>query len=326
MTFAVGLAGASGWQLPAKAQLPECAPPRPGEYLLLVVSDTEEDPEMVRGVLAPQLQAQVCSYLDEVVVRVEGFTSQEEAAGLARSITQEIGLAAFVTRPPSGSQETPPAPSSTPATTPTTPSTTSSGFLELPRVEVIEARPAGGQPSASSTTSTGDEGDEAEFDVAIDRDMESDELPPASLSDSSFEIPSPDDEIDTSDLPVYVPVPQSSGASTFPPTTTVTLPTTPSSSTSPSATTAYNPQTLAPGYAVLVDYFNQTQVAAQVRQLTNQNVGLVSYGQRPFLLAGYTSNEMEANQLLQRLSSNGFWAMVVDSQRVMVIAPQVAAY
>ncbi|MDC0835767.1 hypothetical protein POG22_22630 [Geitlerinema sp. CS-897] len=328
LTVTLGLAGASGWQVPAAAQLPDCEPPAPGEYLLLIVSETEDDPALVRQLLAPQLQARVCSYLEEVVVRVEGFNSQEEASSLARSITQEVGLAAFVTRPPSDAQATPPARSTPPTTattsSQTTPSTPSSGFLELPRVEIIEARPAEGRSSAASTTATEEEVDGADFDVAVDRNMNSRDLPPANLSDSSFEIPSSDEEIDTSELPVYVPVPQSSvSSSSFPPTPTVTLPTT---TPSPSMTTAYNPQTLAPGYAVLVDYFNQTQVAAQVRLLTSQPVGLVSYGQRPFLLAGYTSNEAEANQLLQRLSSNGFWAMVVDSQRVMVIAPQVAAY
>ncbi|MBP0004996.1 MAG: hypothetical protein J7642_15000 [Cyanobacteria bacterium SBC] len=317
LALVLGLASASSWQSPATAQLPECAPPQAGEYLLLVVTESENDPEILQGLLTPQLNARVCTYLDEVVVRVQGFTSQEEAASLARLVTQESGLAAFVTRPPRDASAV--AASSPPAenTEATIPSPSSSalppsGLLDLPTVEVIEARSADG---TERTPSTSEAVDEEEENVEIDPE----DLPPATLPSGSIDFPPPDTDTPTSDsLPVYVPVPESSVS--YPQATAISLPTpTPT-------TTAYNPQSLAPGYAVLVDYFNQTQIAGQLQQLTNQQIGLVSYGQRPFLLVGYTASEMEANRLFQQLSANGFWTMVVDSQRVTVIAPQVVAY
>lgn len=102
----------------------------------------------------------------------------------------------------------------------------------------------------------------------------------------------------------------------------IARPATPQASTSPNAL-AYKPRALGTGYAVLVDYFNQPQVAAQVRQLLGGDVGLVSFGQRPYLLAVYTSNEREANSTLQQLSARGFLTMLVDSSKVTLLKPQV---
>lgn len=85
----------------------------------------------------------------------------------------------------------------------------------------------------------------------------------------------------------------------------------------------YTPQSLGEGYAVLVDYFNQPEVAAQVQQLLGRDVGLASYGQRPYLLAVYTTNEQAANSILRQLSDRGFWSMVVDSRRVTLLRPTV---
>jgi hypothetical protein len=50
---------------------------------------------------------------------------------------------------------------------------------------------------------------------------------------------------------------------------------------------------------------------------------LVSYGQRPYLLARYTTSEREANSTLRQLSDRGFWSMVVDSRRVTLLKPVV---
>lgn len=95
-------------------------------------------------------------------------------------------------------------------------------------------------------------------------------------------------------------------------------------STNPNADNlAYSPRPLGTGYAVLVDYFDQPEIAAQVRQLLNQDVGLVSYGQKPYLLAGYTTDQTTANATLQTLSDRGFWVMLVDSRRVVLLKPIV---
>jgi hypothetical protein len=97
----------------------------------------------------------------------------------------------------------------------------------------------------------------------------------------------------------------------------------PTAATPTTSSSAYNPQPLGEGYAVLVDYFNQPEVASQVRQLIGSDIGLVSYGQRPYLLAVYTRNQREANSTLRELSDRGFWSMVVDSRRVTLLSPVV---
>lgn len=90
-----------------------------------------------------------------------------------------------------------------------------------------------------------------------------------------------------------------------------------------STSLAYNPQPLGKGYAVLVDYFNKPEVAAQVRRIVGKDVGLVSYDQRPYLLAVYTNSQRQASSLLRELSDRGFSSMVVDSRRVTLLRQRV---
>ncbi|NET55670.1 MAG: hypothetical protein F6K47_05720 [Symploca sp. SIO2E6] len=85
----------------------------------------------------------------------------------------------------------------------------------------------------------------------------------------------------------------------------------------------YKPQPLADGYAVLVDYFSQPEIASELRQIIGSEVGLVSYAQRPYLLALYTKSKREANFKLQELSDRGFTSIVVDSRSVILIRPIV---
>jgi hypothetical protein len=91
----------------------------------------------------------------------------------------------------------------------------------------------------------------------------------------------------------------------------------------PNTSVAFNPQALGPGYAVLVDYFNQPELAAQVRQVFGTQVGLASYGQRPFLFVVYTTDQNAATAMVKTLSDRGFWPMLVDSRRVTLISPAV---
>ncbi|MCT7980164.1 hypothetical protein NG792_20785, partial [Laspinema sp. C3] len=82
---------------------------------------------------------------------------------------------------------------------------------------------------------------------------------------------------------------------------------------------AYNPQPLGNGYAVLVDFFSNPQVAAELWQILRTDIGLVSYGQRPYLLATSTREQNRANELLQTLSDRGFFATIVDSGNVILL-------
>lgn len=92
----------------------------------------------------------------------------------------------------------------------------------------------------------------------------------------------------------------------------------------PPGTLAYNPKPLGTGYAVLVDYFNHPEVVTLVRQLLGTDVGLVSYGQRPYLLAVYSGDQKKVNSTLQKLSNRGFFAMLVDSRKVMLLKAVVS--
>jgi hypothetical protein len=78
----------------------------------------------------------------------------------------------------------------------------------------------------------------------------------------------------------------------------------------------YKPQSLGYGYAILVDYFNKTELVSQVQQVVGGDVGFVSYGQRPYLLAVYTTNQAEAYSTLQKLSEKGFYTQLVDARKV----------
>ncbi len=89
----------------------------------------------------------------------------------------------------------------------------------------------------------------------------------------------------------------------------------------PNQTTAvsYKPRRLGRGYAVLVDYYNRPQLVSDVGKAVKGDVGFVAYGRRPYLLANYTSNQREAYRTLQELSKRGFFAIIVDSQKVMLL-------
>ncbi len=102
-------------------------------------------------------------------------------------------------------------------------------------------------------------------------------------------------------------------------------PTAPSSTaTKPNDSARYDPKPLGTGYAVLVDYQNQPEMAVKVRQILGKDVGLVAYGQRPYLLAVYTVDSTAANTALKLLSDRGLLATLVDSRRVILLRRTVS--
>lgn len=219
MAFAAVVAGSAitgititgiGGQRAIAQSAPVCEPPAAGEYLLLIVSESDQTPEQLRRTLPPNASTTVCRYLDNTVTRVGGFTDAEVANSWAQYLSDLGGMQAFVARPSEAD--------ATQAQAPATPS-----------------------PTAASTEAL-----------------------------------------------------------------------------------SYNPQPLAAGYAVLVDYFNRPEVATDVQQTLGGQVGLVSYGQRPYLLALHTSDVAVANSVLQQLSDRNFLALVVDSRRVVLLTPTVA--
>ncbi|MGH7999704.1 MAG: hypothetical protein ACREPR_09815 [Brasilonema sp.] len=86
---------------------------------------------------------------------------------------------------------------------------------------------------------------------------------------------------------------------------------------------SYKPERLGEGLAVLVDYYNRPELANKVRDVVKADVGFVSYGQRPYLLAIYTTNQKEAYSTLKKLSEQGFFPVLVDSRKVMLLRSAV---
>lgn len=85
----------------------------------------------------------------------------------------------------------------------------------------------------------------------------------------------------------------------------------------------YNPQPLGDGFAVIVNHYNRPEVAAQMQQVLNRNIGLVSFEQRPFLLAVHTRDRGSADRIMQILNDRGFAAMLVSGRRLTLLAPVV---
>ncbi|WP_353932599.1 hypothetical protein WJM97_08435 [Okeanomitos corallinicola TIOX110] len=120
---------------------------------------------------------------------------------------------------------------------------------------------------------------------------------------------------------------------TRPASTTVTPAVVPSPNTSPAIVPSaalpnqnisYNPRVLGEGFAVLVDYFNRPELAGNLQKVVGGNVGLVSYGERPYLLAVYTTNQSEAYRTLQKLNESGFFALLADGRKVMLLRSVVS--
>lgn len=91
------------------------------------------------------------------------------------------------------------------------------------------------------------------------------------------------------------------------------------------AVVAYAPKLLGEGYAVLVDYGNNPDIAKQLQQTLNQPIGLAVYERRPFLLATQSPDPQTAAQVLQTLSNGRFGAFIVDSSEVVLLSTAVAA-
>jgi hypothetical protein len=91
------------------------------------------------------------------------------------------------------------------------------------------------------------------------------------------------------------------------------------------AARGYNPQPLGNGYAVLVDYSSRPQVARDVQQLLTRPIGLVSYNQRPYLLAIHTTDAATASAVLQTLVERSYSAVMVDSRGAVLLTGSVAA-
>lgn len=212
----------TSWSLAVRTSLAQetCAAPKPGEYLLLIVSNTSEEQKLVQRTLPNDINSEVCRYLTNVVTRVGGFSDPLIAEDWATYLQDQVKLPAYVVK-----QEVTAIPRPSPSPSPSS---------SLGRTPIVRETPP--KPKKESTS---------------------------------------------------------------------------------------NPQALGSGYAVLVDYLNQPELAVQLLTLIGENLGLVSYGQRRYLLVEYTADSQRATATLNKLSNRGFWPILVDSNRVTVVSPTV---
>lgn len=269
LSAAMSIAAVMLIPLPTRSQpLPACEPPRPEEYLLIVVDPTEEIQTQLRNALPGNATATVCTYLTDPVLRIDGFSTPEVAQSWAQYASDASGLRTFVARPPvTTATPAPAAIAPAPADISPTPS------VVVPPVDPFPQPPSLAAPSPTPT--------------------------PAAAQIAP---------------PVAPAAPVTPAAPIAPASPVAAAPT----------TTTYSPQPLGAGYAVLVDYANRPEVAIELQQVLSRDVGLVAYGQRPYLLAIQTPDLAAANQVLQTLTRQNFTALLVDSQSAILLTPVVA--
>ena len=92
----------------------------------------------------------------------------------------------------------------------------------------------------------------------------------------------------------------------------------------PPAATAFSPQPLGEGFAVLVDYQYNPETALQIQTQVGQAVGLAVHKQRSYLLIAYSPGIEGAASTMDVLSSYGISGFIVDSQEVVMLTPAIA--
>lgn len=98
----LGLSLSSGKTAMAQS-LPDCQPPRPEEYLLLVPNQQSEMLPELQRLLPENAVLTPCNYLNTAVVRVEGFSSADIASAWAQYLVDTAGVQSYVARPASAS-------------------------------------------------------------------------------------------------------------------------------------------------------------------------------------------------------------------------------
>ena len=85
---------------------PACAPPESDEYLVLVNQQTPESLETLRNVLPNGSTTVICQYLDDVVIRVGGFATEDVASAWGQYLNQTLSVQTAIVRPATPFAET----------------------------------------------------------------------------------------------------------------------------------------------------------------------------------------------------------------------------
>lgn len=306
LLLAVGGGSVIAGAMPGRAQsslagLADCAPPQPGEYLLLVVVPDEGARAKLDQSLPPSVKAPNCNYLGSPVARMGGFRQPENADAWATYLRDVASLRAFVAKPAAGA------------------------IANLPSPQMVQDPAAQAGPSAerNGLTLAAPSGM-----VGANPGLPADIVFPPPMIDAQPPLATPVDvpPVISSSAPVVanVPVVLAPGAdpSAALPAAAVGQPANANGAVLPSAI-AFSPRALGRGYAVLVDYGNQTAVVNQVRQVTQVPVGLATYGQRPYLVARFTPQGALAVETLTHLSRAGLRAILVEGNEVTLLTAEV---
>jgi hypothetical protein len=280
-----------------QAQLPECQPPRPEEYLLLVPNRQTNTQSELQRLLPNNAVLTPCNYLNDQVIRVEGFASAEIASAWAKYLLDAAGLQSFVSRPAAVATAPSPAPSpvSSPLASPAPSPAPNLAPSPLPSPLPSPVASPVPNPAAGGTSSS-----------AVPPVAPASPFPVSPTPASP--VPQPQPSVSPSPVAVASPAPAAS-------------PSVPSAPATPQL--VYNPQPLGSGFAVVVNYFSDPDIANRVRQVTAREVGLVAFEQQPYLLASYTTDAAAASTLLKTLSERGLTAAIVDSRRTVLLTPAV---
>jgi hypothetical protein len=265
---------------------PGCQPPQTGEFLLMVVNQAPDTSDQLRNLLPVGTPQTVCNYLGTVVTRVGGFADFEVANSWAQYLTDTVRLQAFVARPAD-------------VLAPTSPATTAAALQPLQS----SSPTIGSTPPVSSTASS----------------------PSAPSASTATTFPAPN-TVQPSPSPAATNIPVEAPPSpTLTPAPVATATPAAQPTTRTTGRVSFNPQPLGTGYAVLVDYSNQPEVAVTLQQILQTPVGLVAYEQHPYLLALYTQELATAANVLKTLSDRSFSVVLVDSRRAILLTPSVAS-
>ncbi|MDJ1184000.1 hypothetical protein [Roseofilum casamattae] len=89
----------------------------------------------------------------------------------------------------------------------------------------------------------------------------------------------------------------------------------------PTAPVRESKDSIGTGFAILVNYQNNPEIATRVQSLIGTPVGWASFEGNPYLLASQTSNPQEATATLMSLRDRGFSVILVDARQVRLLTP-----
>jgi hypothetical protein len=297
---------------PEPAAYPNCEAPAAGEYLLLIQGDVEAAQAQLGEAFPEGADVTVCTYIDSVITRVGGFSDAETAAAWAQYLSDLGNLEAFVARPPQETPQETPTEDAPAAEEPASEPEDAPAAEPLPPEIESEPEPAEPEPPEPA----GDAPDTSDAETVDPATSEEVAEPAARLA-----FPAPT-------LTAQPPVPEATlvqdGTPVPPPEGTVNAADEAADPETPIADAAYQPQILGDGYAVLVHYFDDPQVALTLQQTLGRPVGVVSYNQQPYLLATHTTDGVEAGEWLTLLSTQ-YTTLLVDSRAVVLLSDAVAA-